>query len=366
MSSWSEERRLNNAAERAESRKDADAALDRRLKAQEAAQKRRREERAAAEADQRRKKRERKAAWQQRADWIACNADLAAALAVMVAGMIPAFYFQLDSLMGAGVFGGLAALLAFMLEAGAWAATSGEVKALKTGRAVWPYRIAIWTFTTAAASINFAHGLETAWWLGLILAASSIVPVALFHMVMAGRHKAKPKDATAKARARHEKQRRRDHKAVDKLARTLVSAAPFGALAFEDAFASAWEILYGTRTLGMTPQRHAQQHASRKAYVEAMDKANGSPISTRSRLLEVLHPAPQELPSRPGSSQVANQVPPAPAKPSSASEKGAVKGPRNRPMPPRRRKGDTLPFHPIAKAVAADTGRKFAAVNGSH
>ncbi|MEK9524034.1 hypothetical protein MIU24_32375 [Streptomyces venezuelae] len=366
MSSWSEERRLNNAADRAESRKDADAALDRRLKAQSAALKQQREEQAAREAEKRRKKRERKAAWKQRVDWVAVNTDLAAALAVMVAGMIPAFYFQLDALMGAGVFAGLAALLAFMLEAGAWAATAGEVKALKAGRAVWPYRVAIWTFTTAAASINFAHGLETAWWLGAILAASSVVPVALFHMVMAGRHKAKPKDATAKARAQHEKRRRRDHKKVHALAKTLVSAAPYGELQFEEAFASAWEILYGTRTLGMTPERHAQKHASRKAYATAMDEANGSPISTRGRLLEVLHPAPVELLSRPGSSQVANQVPPASTKPSETPKGGVVKEPRKRPMPPRRRKGDTLPFHPLAKAAAADTVRKLAVANGHH
>lgn len=297
MSSWHEQRRLNNAADRAENRKDAEAALERRLKAKAVTAKQQREERAAREAEQRRKKRERKAAWKQRTDWIAANTDLAAALAVMVAGMIPAFYFQLDALIGAGVFSGLAALLAFMLEAGAWAATAGEVKALKAGRAVWPYRIAIWSFTAAAASINFAHGLTTAWWLGAILAASSVVPVALFHMVMAGRHKAKPKDAAAKERKRHEKKRRKHHSEVADLADRLVSAAPFGTLTFEAAFTAAWSIKHGTAKPGMTPELHAVATRSQDRLARMLELPKSREKSIRAALLERLtDPLPGRAP----------------------------------------------------------------------
>ena len=360
-SSWREEMRADRAAEGAERRKDNEAALDRRLKVEEARTKRAREERAHREAEKRRKKRERKAAWRARFDWVAVNTDLAAALTVMVAGMVPAFYFQLDALTGAGVFAGLAALLAFMLEAGAWAATAGEVKAMKAGRAIWPYRTAIWSFTTAAASINFAHGMETAWWLGAILAASSVVPVALFHMVMAGRHAAKPKpDAQAKARVKHEKNRRRHHKSVVQLAERLVSAAPFGELVFEDAFTTAWEIQHGTREHGLMPALHAKRHASRKAYADALDTANGSPVSIRGRLLEVLHQPPQTAPVEPVKPQRVTQIPP--------STEGAPKAPRKRPVPPVRRKGDSVPFHPVVGAVAAETARRSvtATVNGHH
>ncbi|MFD6113619.1 hypothetical protein ACFWG0_26400 [Streptomyces yangpuensis] len=298
MSSWSEERRLNLAAEGAERRKDNEAALDRRLKAREAQAKLAREERANREAEKRRKKRERKAAWKARTDWIAVNTDLAAALAVMVAGMIPAFYFQLDALMGAGVFAGLAALLAFMLEAGAWAATAGEVKAMKSGRAVWPYRIAIWTFTTAAASINFAHGLGTAWWLGAILAASSIVPVALFHMVMAGRHIAKPKPGPeVKGRAKHEKRRRKDHKAVADLADRMVSAAEYDTLDFEEAFVAAWAIIHGTPKPGMTPELHGMATRSQGRLAQSLGLTKNEGASIRAALLERLtNPLPGASP----------------------------------------------------------------------
>lgn len=298
MSTWREQRRLDNAADRAEARRDADAALERQLKAREAARKQRRDDQQARDADKRRKKRERKAAWKARTDWIAVNTDLAAALAVMVAGMIPAFYFQLDALINAGVFAGLAALLAFMLEAGAWAATAGEVKAMKAGRALWPYRIAIWSFTTAAASINFAHGLQTAWWLGAILAASSIVPVALFHMVMAGRHAAKPKpDPKAKERARHEKRRRKHHPRVADLADRLLSAAEYGTLTFEEAFSSAWTILHGTKKPGLTPELHDVATRSQARLAEALEPPKGGAPSVRTALLERLtNPLPDPSP----------------------------------------------------------------------
>lgn len=174
------------------------------------------------------------------------------------------------------------------------------------------------------------------------------------------------KRAEEKDRAKHEKRRRRDHKDVVKLARQLVSAAPYGSLTFEEAFASAWEIKHGTRTPGMTPALHAQAHSSRKALADAFDAANGSPISTRGRLLELLHPAPVGRFTAPGSSQVTTQIPPMPERPSTGQQKDAKKSVRVKPVPPVRRKGDTTPYHPVAKVAAADTARKHAVVNGHH
>lgn len=300
MSTWSEERRKNQAAEAAERRKDKDADLDRRLKAEAAQRKQQQDARAAREAEKRRKKRERKAARKARIDWVANNTDLAAAMTVMACGMIPAFYFQLDALTDAGVFAGLAALLAFMLEAGAWAGTAGEVKALKAGRAVWPYKVAVWSFTATAASVNFAHGLETAWWLGAILAASSIVPVALFHMVMAGRHKAKPKpkpDPERKKRERHQRNRRKHHPRVADVADRLVSAAPFGTLAWEEAFAAAWSIVHGTTKPGMTPELHVIAARSQARIAAAVEPPKKEKEGIRAAILERLNdPLPDGSP----------------------------------------------------------------------
>ena len=176
------------------------------------------------------------------------------------------------------------------------------------------------------------------------------------------------KRAEEKARAKHVKQRAKDHKDVVKLAERLVSAAPYGSLPFEEAFASAWEIKYGTRVPGMTPALHGQAHASKKDLAAAFDAANGSPVSNRARLLEVLHPAPVRRLSRPGSSQVDSQMPPAAERPSKsrpkAEKKAGEDGRRtNGGTPPRRRPG-TVKYHPLAAAAAADTARQHVAVNG--
>ncbi|MEV6696250.1 hypothetical protein AB0M68_03680 [Streptomyces sp. NPDC051453] len=170
------------------------------------------------------------------------------------------------------------------------------------------------------------------------------------------------KRAEQKARAKHEKKRGRDHRDVVKLAKKLVSAAPFGDLMFEEAFVSAWEIKYGTRTPGMTPALHAQAHASRKALADAFDAANGSPVSNRARLLELLHPAPMKARGVTGKPQVVTDLPPVRKTPTEKPKNGA----RRQPPPHRRSKGDALPFHPLAKTQAATTARQHAVVNGHH
>lgn len=176
------------------------------------------------------------------------------------------------------------------------------------------------------------------------------------------------KRAEEKARAKHEKRRRRDHRSVAKIADRLMSAAPFGTLKPEEAWARAWEIVHGTIEPGMTPKLHAQAHVARRALATAFDDANGSPVSVRARLLEILHPTAAgrrqgpsgAAPGVTGKPLVVTDLPPAQKK---ASEKPA-KGARRQPPPHRRSKGDALPFHPLAKTQAADTARKHTAVNG--
>jgi len=172
-----------------------------------------------------------------------------------------------------------------------------------------------------------------------------------------------PKKRTEeKARAKHEKRRRKDHRAVVRLAEKLVSAAPYGVLAFEEAFASAWEIKYGTRTPGMKPDLHAEALASRTALAAAMDAVNGSPVSMRSRLLELLHPAPVARFENPAKSQVVSDLSPSVSK----APGEAPKGPRKPPPPHRRTKGDSVPFSTVAKKQHSHEARTRLAVNGHH
>lgn len=123
---------------------------------------------------ERRKERERlrklsRERWQRRLDaapkWLAEHLDLSAALAVMACSIVPALISQASSLNDTGIVeamgwagGLLVALLPFMLECSAWAATAGEAKAMKQGRSPWPYRIAVYSFAGLASWVNYLHG----------------------------------------------------------------------------------------------------------------------------------------------------------------------------------------------------------------
>lgn len=227
-----------------------------------------------------------------------------------------------------------------------------------------------------AAYINYTYGLslqgesitaDEAHTVGTGLAAVTLAGPVVFEIRQWVRTLtaavADPKRALEKDRARHEKKRRKDHKEIAALADRLVSARPFGELSFEDAFALAWEIEKGTRELGLEPALHGKRHASRKAYADALDTANGSPLSIRSRLLEMLHPVTGQVPTAPTKPQVVTDLSPI----SDGSEKKPSKGVRGKPPVHRRSKGDAVPFHPLAKTQHSHEARtRIAAVNGHH
>ncbi|MFD8199998.1 hypothetical protein [Streptomyces sp. NPDC059701] len=380
MSTWSEQRRLDKAADAEQRRKDADASVERRAKARAAEDERRRANRQAekaearAEAQQKRRekrdrRRERMQAWTRNTrPGVVYQRGTLALVAVSVLASLPAqiAHFASISLM--------LITLPFALEGAAWVMAAGVAYADEKNLPAWVRWLLRGLCLTAAgyaAWINYDYGMQTGPAVGFGLAAVSLLGPLFFEVRQwvtnlsfdAGE---KRRRTEAKARAKHEKKRRNDHKDVVLLAKRLVSAAPFGTLEFEDAFVAAWEIFYGTATPGMTPALHAQQLASRQSLATAMDEANGSPISTRGRLLQRLHPAPSVLISGPGSSQVASDLPPTSERPQKAAQKGGRKAP---PLH-RRSKGDAVPFHPIAKTEAAlergGTPRRIHAVNGHH
>ena len=370
MSSWREERRLDNAADAEERRKGK--AFDAQLR-----------------RDERRKDREeaREVRLQQRRDRAARRQARAARREKT---LTPGNVYRKGTLLLVGL-SALASLPAQIihfvsiywmlfpigpaLEGAAWVMAAGVAYADEKKLAPWVrwlLRALSMGAAGYAAHINYGYGLSLTGH-GLDAADAAAVGWGLAAVTMLGplffevrqwvltltADRVDPKKrAEEKARAAHEKNRAKDHKAVVELARRLVSAAPYGTLAFEKAFASAWEILYGTRTPGMTPALHAQAYASRQALATAFDAANGSPVSNRARLLEVLHPAPVEALGVPATSQVVTDLPPSP-------EKTQKKG-RRRPPEHRRVPGDSVPFHPLAKVAAADTARQYTPVNGHH
>ena len=266
--------------------------------------------------------------------------------------------------------------LPFALEGAAWVMAAGVAYADERRLPAWVrwlLRALSMGAAGYAAHINYSYGAQSnasvAWGLaGVTVMGPLVFEIRQWVSTLSAAAVDPKKRAEAKARARHEKQRQRHHHDVVKLARRLVSAAPFGTLDFEAAFAAAWEIFYGTDTPCMTPALHAQQVASRRSLSVAMDEANGAPISVRGRLLTRLHPAPSALLSVPGSSQVESQMPPVGERPSKARQKADKKpgedGRRNNGGTPPRRRPGTVTYHPLAGVAAADTARKVTAVNG--
>ncbi|MFD9099320.1 hypothetical protein [Streptomyces collinus] len=378
MSSWSDERRRNQAAEAEQRRLDKDAAADRALKLRAAEDDRRRANRQAdkaeARAEKQQKRREKRERRRERAQAWTKNTTPGViyrrgTLALVTASALASLPSQIAHFAGISL---MLLPLPFALEGAAWVMAAGVAFADEKGLPAWVRWLLRGLCLSAAgyaAWINYQYGLETAPAVAYGLAAVSLLGPALFEIrqwvtTLTFDTAEKKQRAEDKARAKHDRKRRRHHRKIVRLAERLVSAAPFGTLDFEDAFRAAWKIKTGTSIPGMTPALHAEQLASSKALAEAMDAANGSPVSARSRLLQVLHPAPSALLSVPGSSQVASDLPPASERPQKAPQKGG----RKMPPPHRRTKGDSVPFSSVAKVEAAlergGSPRRIPAVNG--
>lgn len=374
MSSWSEERRRNQAADAEQRRLDQDAAADRRARTRREDDERRRANRQAdkveARAEKQQQRREKRERRRERAQSWTKNTRPGVVyqrgtLALVAASALASLPAQIAHFAGISL---LLLPLPFALEGAAWVMAAGVAYADEKRLPAWVrwvLRALCLSAAGYAAAINYGYGAETNASVGFGLAAVSLLGPLFFEVrqwvttltVDAGEKKRR---GEAKARAKHERARYRHHKDVVKLARRLMSAAPYGTLPLEDAFTAAWEIFYGTATPGMTPALHAQQLASRQSLVSAMDEANGGPISARSVLLQRLYPIPHALAPVIEKPQVVTDLPPSSRAPAEKPQKGS----RRQPPAHRRSKGDALPFHPLAKAQAADTARKVPAVNG--
>ncbi|MFH9244704.1 hypothetical protein ACH4LK_04620 [Streptomyces lydicus] len=251
----------------------------------------------------------------------------------------------------------------FGVEGAAWVMSAGVAYADARQAPAWVrwmLRVLVAACAGFAASINYGYGQHLpglspadATAAGWGLAAVTVLGPVVFEIrqwvsTLAAR------DEQARAERKHAVRRRRDHRKVARVAKRLVSAAPFGTLAVEEAFGRAWSIVHGPGTVGMTPDLERRAVRSSTALREAQ-QPDAEDIGRRIRAgLErpqfVLPDTSNVVPLRPAKPQVANQVPPADEKP--AKSRG------RRPAPPRRRKGDSPRFHPAAKVAAADTARR--------
>jgi hypothetical protein len=278
---YRDERRADQAAERAQQREDRRLELEaqRAAEAQRAEQKRL-DAAAAGEARQReREARRRQEAADKRArqqgrarrraerrvrvgrvmGWLNANPATLFVGYVMAASVIPAVISQVGALAGAGVTGLLAVLLATMLEGGAWALVFMGRQAEAAGRQTWKYRLAGWATAAAAAGVNFWHWAGAGpLWVAAVFAGSSLFAFFLWDVKTHGSQgMTRAERREAAARRRHARARRRHHRGVAREADRLMSAMPYGSVTESEAFAAAWRIQFGTEP-GMTPETYSR------------------------------------------------------------------------------------------------------------
>ncbi|MFD6891947.1 DUF2637 domain-containing protein [Streptomyces sp. NPDC059957] len=313
--SYRDDRRADQAAERADDREDrrleleAKLAYKRQLAEDERLEKERKGEQArkdaetkrrADQAEARRRQDEKARARAARmaklgrvARWLNANPVTVFVAFVMASSVIPAVISQVGALGDTGVHVLLAALLAAMLEGGAWAITFMGAAAEDAGRPAGKYRIGTWCTAVVAAGVNYWHWAEklpNAQWVAVVFAASSLFAIYLWDMKTHGSHgKTRAERRAEKARRDHLAKRRKDHKDIAKEADRLLSALPYGSIDEEEAFAAAWRIHRGAEP-GLSPELYAKATDAKVALGAAFKLAEGvHPEIVRAGMLASLY-----------------------------------------------------------------------------
>ncbi|WP_349637163.1 hypothetical protein [Streptomyces malaysiensis] len=278
MSAYREEARADRAAGAEQRRLDA-AAADRRR----ADRLRAEDERAARLRDQRRADRQ-----AERAEREARRAERAERRA---AALSPGLVYQRGTLalVAASALASLPAQimhfvaisaillpLPLALEGAAWVMAAGV--AFADARSLpawvrWLLRALVAAFAGFAGFINYGYGLSLthqglsaadARTVGLGLAAVTLLGPLVFEIRQwVSTLSAAIGDGEERGRRRHAARRRRHHRRVARVADRLISAAPYGDLPAEEAWALAWSVVHGPTVPGMTPsleKRAARAH----------------------------------------------------------------------------------------------------------
>ncbi|MFD7262949.1 hypothetical protein [Streptomyces sp. NPDC059874] len=348
MSTYREERRADEAAARTADREDrrleleAKLAYKRQLAEDERAEKERKAEQARKDGEVKRRQEQAEARRRQDekarnraarvarigkvARWVNANPVTVFVGFVMSSSVIPAVISQVGALGDTGVNVLLAALLAAMLEGGAWAFTFMGKAAEDAGRPAVKYRIATWFTAFVAAAVNYWHWAEKlpkAQWVAVVFAASSLFAIYLWDMKTHGSHgRTKEERKAERARRSHLAKRKKDHKDIAKQAALLLSAMPYGAIDEEQAFAAAWRIHKGAEP-GLSPELYAAATNAKVALGAAFELGEHvRPEMVRAGMLASLYNPLNPLSHRP-----AQSVPALDATGSAPALQGSAEGP---------------------------------------
>ncbi|RBL81617.1 hypothetical protein DDE05_43250, partial [Streptomyces cavourensis] len=250
-----------------------------------------------------------------------------------------------------------------MLEGAALVVTKGAAAAVAATRPHWHYRTVAWLFAFIAAGINLVHGLDAfdpATAIGTAFA--SLAGPGVWDLHEHGRIRRRDgvptrreRRATKKAakdlaaaeaaqQAREEAREKARQAAMEAIEKRLAEQR---AQEFPNEWKCALKLAIAkgetTVTEPIWEQTWSDLHAAKPGVTANSVSARNAAAKRMQRMLER---DPANTPSKTTNAQRAAHLPPASAKP------------RLKPIPPRRKRGDSTPFHPAAKRLAADTARR--------
>lgn len=241
-----------------------------------------------------------------------------------------------------------------VLEGGAWVVLRGADAAVADHRPHWHYRLIAWLIAAAAATINLAHGLshfDAATAIGTAFA--SLAGPGVWDLHEHGRiHKRDgvPTRAERRAQRKAEQAAAAEREAAEQAERERIEA--LAAKRAEDE-PKVWEralaIASAVGELLVTDEiyRRAWFDVHGAEPGETVDVVRSRNVASL-RMSRALAEAPQTR------KETAGRGPSTPAAKTGAKASGKrPAGNRAKPVPPRRRKGDSQPFSPVARRAAS-------------
>lgn len=255
----------------------------------------------------------------------------------------------------------------FMLEAGAWVVLRGAAAAVVAHRPHWHFRLIAWLLAFISAGINLWHGLaafDTATAIGTAFA--SLAGPGVWDLHEHGRIRKRDGVLTRRERKAAERAAKAEakRKAAEEAARTAEKEAAAAAAAesadmladaraeeFPEVWDEAEKIAAAVGEVTVTEAVWARAYRNIQGCEpgESIESITARRAAER-RIKAALTGTPVSTLSKTTNAQRGAHLPPAPNKP------------RLKPVPPRRTRGDSTPFHPAARRLAADTARRSTTV----
>jgi hypothetical protein len=249
------------------------------------------------------------------------------------------------------------------LEGGAWVVLAGAAAAVAAHRPHWHYRLIAWSLAFVAAGVNLWHGLnafDTATACATAFASLAGPGVWDLHEhgrirkrdgALTWRERKAAKKAAKKQAAERAAQEQREAAREQARQQAMEAAAEQLAGQREQEFPDEWK--YALKLAVAMGETSVTDVVWARAWDDlhaAKPGVTANSISARNaaaaRMSRVLERDPANTPRKGASPQRGAHLPPTANKS------------RPKPVPPRRKRGDSAPFHPAAKRLAAETARQ--------